>query len=146
MSRRGGLWVSMVASGAAALAAAAAFAQGPTPGAAPGRVLYLQYCASCHGVGGRGDGPVAEALTVAPPDLTRLAERYGTPLPRKELAEYIDGRRDVSAHGPREMPVWGRSFVEESEDAPNPERVAAEAIGRILDFLATLQRFDAAAR
>jgi cytochrome c553 len=27
-----------------------------------GSELFRMYCASCHGVDGRGDGPVAEAL------------------------------------------------------------------------------------
>lgn len=134
-------WVAAVV-----LVGSPASAQGPSPGAAAGRVLYLSYCASCHGVGGEGNGPVADSLRQPPADLTRLAERYGTPLPRQELAAFIDGRREVAAHGPREMPVWGRRFVDESFDAPNPERVAEEAIQRLLDFLATIQRFDSAAR
>jgi mono/diheme cytochrome c family protein len=133
---------------AAALAAGAAAAEGggPGPGAAAGRVLYQTYCASCHGAGGKGDGPVAPILMTPPADLTTLSERYGTPLRRKEVAAFIDGRRDVAAHGPREMPVWGERFVEESLDAPNPERQAAEAIDRIIDYLETLQRFESAAR
>ena len=34
-----------------------------------GRVLYTTYCASCHGVDGRGSGPVAGSLVVRPSDL-----------------------------------------------------------------------------
>jgi mono/diheme cytochrome c family protein len=131
---------------AAALVGSPASAQGPSPGVAAGRVLYLSYCASCHGVSGEGNGPVAESLRQPPTDLTRLAERHGTPLPRQELAEFIDGRRDVAAHGPRDMPVWGRRFVEPSPGGPSSEPVADEAIQRLLDFLASIQRFDSAAR
>ena len=40
--------------------------------ATDGRILYGNLCASCHGVDARGGGPVAEALSVAMPDLTRL--------------------------------------------------------------------------
>lgn len=139
------LWGVVVAS-LAALAAGPAAAENPSPGAAAGRVLFQAYCASCHGVSGRGDGPVARVLNPPPADLTRLAERYGTPLPREELAAFIDGRRDVAAHGPRDMPVWGERFVEESLDAPNPERQAAEAIGRIVDFLVSIQPAQSASR
>ncbi len=131
--------------GLATLAASGtASAQGPSPGAAAGRELFQTYCASCHGVDGRGKGPVADALETPPADLTKLSERYGTPLPREELAAFIDGRRDVAAHGPRDMPVWGKRFSNEAADAPNPERVAQEAIGRILDYLASIQRFESA--
>ena len=134
------------AAAAAALLLSAGAAAAEGPGAAAGRVLYMSYCASCHGPAGKGDGPVAPALETPPADLTTLAERYGTPLPRAELAAFIDGRRDVAAHGPREMPVWGWRFMDESLDAPNPERQAEEAIGRILDFLATLQPVESASR
>ena len=134
-------WVAAVV-----LVGSPASAQAPSPGAAAGRVLYLSYCASCHGVSGEGNGPVAGSLREPPTDLTRLAERYGTPLPRQELAAFIDGRRDVAAHGPRDMPVWGRRFVDPSLGGPSSERVAEEAIQRLLDFLATIQRFDSAAR
>lgn len=30
--------------------------------------------------------------------------------------QVIDGRREVTEHGPREMPVWGAVFAEEVED------------------------------
>jgi mono/diheme cytochrome c family protein len=126
--------------------AGVAAAANPGPGVAAGHMLFETYCASCHGSGGKGDGPVAPVLMTPPADLTRLSERYGNPLRRDEIAAFIDGRRDVAAHGPREMPVWGERFVEESLDAPNPERQAAEAIDRIIDFLATLQRVGSAAR
>src|SRR5690242_18510605 len=47
-----------------------------------GRLTYSVYCASCHGKSGRGDGPVAGDLKVAPPDLTRLAARNAGLFPR----------------------------------------------------------------
>jgi putative copper resistance protein D len=44
------------------------------PYAAPsitrGAPLYAANCALCHGVGGRGDGPLAGHLSIRPPDLT----------------------------------------------------------------------------
>jgi high-affinity iron transporter len=44
----------------------------------PGKVregegLYAAQCASCHGVAGRGDGPLARSLSVSPPALADLA-------------------------------------------------------------------------
>ncbi|HSM36471.1 MAG TPA: cytochrome c [Longimicrobiales bacterium] len=32
--------------------------------------VYAQQCATCHGVGGRGDGPAAAAFSVAPANLS----------------------------------------------------------------------------
>jgi Cytochrome c len=54
------------------------FATRPTEVVAiEGRELFVRYCASCHGVSGRGDDPEAAALQPSPADLTRLRERYG---------------------------------------------------------------------
>ena len=39
-----------------------------------GKYEYLNSCASCHGPGGKGDGPVAKALRRMPADLTKLSE------------------------------------------------------------------------
>ena len=75
-----------------------------------GQALYLQYCVSCHGPTAQGDGPVAGALSTPPANLRRLAERFGNPLPEDQVARYIDGRAEVKAHGPRDMPVWGARF------------------------------------
>lgn len=37
---------------------------------AQGKQLYQQFCASCHGEMGKGDGPAAAVLTPKPKDLT----------------------------------------------------------------------------
>jgi mono/diheme cytochrome c family protein len=72
-----------------------------------GPYLYRTFCASCHGSGGRGDGPVSDLLRQRPPDLTTIAARRGGAFPRGDVYAVIDGRRGVPAHGNREMPVWG---------------------------------------
>src|ERR1700760_4292549 len=74
-----------------------------------GRTLYLTYCASCHGVGGRGDGPAAEELRHRPADLTQFANRNGGVFNAARIEHIVDGRT-VKAHGTLEMPVWGDAF------------------------------------
>jgi mono/diheme cytochrome c family protein len=39
---------------------------------AAGRKLFEADCASCHGAGGRGDGPAAKALNPPPPDIAAV--------------------------------------------------------------------------
>lgn len=75
-----------------------------------GAVLFRLHCASCHGSEGRGDGPVAEHLEIAPPDLTRIAARRGGRFNADEVERLVDGRTEVEPHGRAEMPVWGLSF------------------------------------
>src|SRR5215472_14833898 len=101
-----------------------------------GRALYLQYCASCHGVTAEGDGPIARALTTPPANLRRLAERFGNPLPEDQVARYIDGRAAVKAHGPRDMPVWGARFHYKSG---GDERRVRQWIGDLVAFLQSIQ-------
>lgn len=106
----------------------------------PGRILYLTYCQSCHGAGGAGDGPAAASLRQPPADLTRLWQRYGTPLDQQQLAEYIDGRLLVSFHGRREMPIWGDEFFADAPaHTPGLEATRRRLIEVLVEYLETLQ-------
>ncbi|HXK23300.1 MAG TPA: c-type cytochrome [Myxococcota bacterium] len=75
-----------------------------------GRGVFEQYCASCHGVDGKGGGEFAKYLKTPPPDLTLIAKRRGGNFPETELAGWIDGRDPFPGHGTREMPIWGQRF------------------------------------
>jgi mono/diheme cytochrome c family protein len=97
-----------------------------------GKYWYLNYCAFCHGTSGKGDGSIAKVLIQKPADLTALAAANGGTFPVSRVIETIDGRREVAAHGPRDMPVWGRSM----RFAPTILRVRIRAIA---DYVATLQ-------
>lgn len=74
-----------------------------------GAALYANHCAVCHGAGLRGDGPMADILRIAPPDLTRIAERYNGVFPRTGIARRIDGRDPILSHG-GDMPIFGAVF------------------------------------
>jgi hypothetical protein len=109
-------------------------------GAGPGQILYLTYCEGCHGAAGRGDGAAAASLRTPPADLTRLWERYGTPLDRERLAAYIDGRRLITGHAAEEMPIWGLEFFEDApESTPNLEGSRRAVIDALVRYLETLQ-------
>jgi mono/diheme cytochrome c family protein len=79
-----------------------------------GSDLYQFYCATCHGRDGRGQGPVAAALKVAPPDLTGITRRHGGTFPRGRVEDFVTNDGDTVtlalAHGTRDMPVWGPVF------------------------------------
>lgn len=101
-----------------AIVGAAVFFISAKPSQAPvdGRALYVRYCASCHGMGGRGDGPASKAFRRRPSDLTRVRERYKGQYPVREVMAAIDGRYPVRAHGDSAMPVWGVVFEQEAEE------------------------------
>ena len=78
-------------------------------GAESGAALYADFCATCHGPAARGAGPTAPLLTVAMPDLTRLAARNGGVFPMARVLAQIEGRDEVLAHG-APMPFYGGAF------------------------------------
>ena len=132
MRLRGSLVVAL-ATGVAAGAASAA-------GTHPGYQAYAQYCAACHGPEGQGDGPVARELKQKPADLTRLGQKFGTPLPRPQLVELIDGREMVRAHGSREMPVWGKRLIENVPPGPGTEAWKRGTLLSILEWIESVQQ------
>jgi mono/diheme cytochrome c family protein len=103
-----------------------------------GRAAYERACASCHGVDARGGGPVAPALRVAPSDLTLLAARGGGTFPRDDVVAVVTGARDVTAHGPREMPIWSVHFGPGIGGVP--AAYAQRRLDLLVDYVATLQR------
>ena len=77
---------------------------------ASGVEMYKSYCAVCHGIDGKGNGPAASALKVPPPDLTTLAPRNGGKYPSLRVAAIIRGEEPLAAHGTKDMPIWGNLF------------------------------------
>ena len=99
---------------------AALFGAGPCFAQQPdkydfGRREFLLSCAVCHGVTGKGDGIYKELLKKSPSDLTILTKENKGVFPFQRIYEIIDGRQDVRAHGPRDMPIWGAIFRKEGE-------------------------------
>lgn len=78
--------------------------------AASGEQMYMNYCASCHGRDGKGDGPAAAGLQKHPADLTKLSQSHGGTFPSQYVINVLQGKVEVTPHGSREMPVWGPIF------------------------------------
>ena len=100
----------------------AVYAQDPAPtvllkrvpirqnGEVSGAKLFLSYCAACHGANGKGNGPAAEALKSIPPDLTMLSKFSGGAFPAVHVMNVLTGQGDNTAHGSKDMPIWGPLF------------------------------------
>lgn len=103
--------------------------------------MYEQLCASCHGVSGEGDGPVAPLIKIGVPDLTRIAHRDGGEFPTEDVRRTIDGRFERRGHGPRDMPVWGWQFYDVSNPDSAYERARVDSmIDRLVDYLRSIQK------
>jgi mono/diheme cytochrome c family protein len=101
-----------------------------------GKELFVAYCASCHGMDGKGKGPVAAALKNGAPDLSTLTKRKQGKFPTAELEKLILGDgMTAAAHGSREMPVWGPVF----RRVENDRDLGLVRVRRVVEFVETLQ-------
>jgi mono/diheme cytochrome c family protein len=103
---------------------------------ASGKEMFASYCAVCHGRDGKGGGPAATALKVPPADLTVLSQKNGGKFPSAHVASVLGGEADLSAHGNKEMPVWGPVFRSMSQG--NAEEVHLR-IANLTKFIESLQ-------
>lgn len=108
-----------------------------------GEAEYFNSCAVCHGLEGLGDGVLAAQLRTPPSDLSLLSSRNGGAFPYWLVYSVIDGRHIVPGHGERDMPVWGRQFIE--EDAARfgereGEMITSERIHELASYIESLQR------
>lgn len=102
-----------------------------------GARLYFNHCAACHGEYGEGTGPVAASMRVTMPNLRTLAQRNGGTFPTDAVASYIDGRESRTAHGDRQMPIWGDVF--RGADQATARRTVRRRIAAVVEFISTLQ-------
>ena len=109
----------------------------PRAVATSGKKTYMHYCASCHGVDARGDGPAAVILKTTPPDLTTLAKRHGGKFPYEYVSDVLRFGTRFAAHGSSEMPIWGPIFG----SMDNYDEVAVrKRIKDLSEYLASLQQ------
>jgi mono/diheme cytochrome c family protein len=118
------------------LASSGAYADDAEPS---GKVLFERFCASCHGVSGKGDGPVAASLQPRPSDLTTLAARHGGKFDEAAVMAVVDGRREVAAHGTRVMPVWGLVFEQQLSEQLHSRYTGLLHTRALVDYLRTIQ-------
>ena len=102
-----------------------------------GQDLFTFYCATCHGLDAKGDGPIAPVLKVPPANLTLLRRRSGGAFPRERLIGFIAGGGPTlkGAHGSSEMPVWGPIFMQLDPS----DRMTTIRIENVVQYLESIQ-------
>ncbi len=119
----------------------AAFAPPSADEIAGARGDYRAACAACHGIDGRGDGPVATSLDPRPADLTLLAARRGGTFPSDDVLAVVVGDRRIDAHGTRAMPIWSDRFDSSSSGATAVASIhTRRRLEMLATYLATIQR------
>ena len=109
-----------------------------------GKHEYDSNCVACHGNNLKG-GAYVDFLKVTPPDLTLLSKKNGGTFPLERVSNVIDGRQEVKAHGPRDMPIWGRDYQIKAGEFYADSYYDPEAFirGRILALIDYLNRMQA---
>lgn len=105
-----------------------------------GEIEYQNYCAVCHGVDGKSQGPMGRFLTLRPADLTLLSKKNSGTFPFWQTYRAIDGREEIRGHGTREMPLWGDRFRSQAGGSDSGSR--AQAAGRLLGLVFYLQHIQ----
>ena len=109
-----------------------------------GKVEYENRCATCHGLTGKGDGPMAGFVDPKIADLTVLAKKNNGILPVVAMYDVIVGEREVRGHGSSDMPVWGREYrIKAGEyyfDVPyDPEAYVRTHVLALIEYINRLQ-------
>ncbi|MBN9888353.1 c-type cytochrome [Salipiger abyssi] len=110
-----------------------------------GRSLYHTHCATCHGLEGRGDGPMEGVLTIKPVNLTELAAANGGSFPVERVVKRIDGRDPLVSHG-SPMPVYG-DYFERMFDVPirtesGQPVLTSQPVVDLVAYLREIQKID----
>ena len=143
-------YVSILLVAALSSAALCGIAQQTTPriktvpikptSAASGQEMYNSYCATCHGVDGRGSGPAAPALKVPPNDLTTLSLRNGGTYPWDRVQAVLSFGVENPAHGSAEMPIWGHLFSTLHPPTQSNAMEVQQRIANVSDYVKQMQR------
>jgi mono/diheme cytochrome c family protein len=101
-----------------------------------GKQMFGNYCAPCHGLNGKGNGPVGVALRSRPTDLTALSKNNGGKFPSNHVLTILKYGIDVPAHGTSEMPVWGPVLGKMDQANPQTRQLR---ISNLSSYLETIQ-------
>jgi mono/diheme cytochrome c family protein len=101
-----------------------------------GKQMYAQYCASCHGTDGKGNGPAAPALKDKPVDLTMLSQNNKGKFPEDHVVSVLRFGSEMPAHGSKDMPIWGPVLrsLNHGNQAEEQQRIS-----NITHYLKTMQ-------
>ena len=80
---------------------------------------------------------VAAALKVPPTDLTILARQKAGKFPSMQVAKAITGEAGISAHGSKDMPIWGPVFMSMSHQH---ESVVHLRVANLTEYIKSLQQ------
>ncbi len=104
---------------------------------------YQNYCAECHGLHGKGDGPSRLTIPMNPPpnDLTLMAKKNGGTFPFDEVVDSIDGRKNIPSHARLQMPCWGTTLQQPGKEfTPESDAEVKKRIESMARYVESIQQ------
>jgi mono/diheme cytochrome c family protein len=104
---------------------------------------YQNYCAECHGLHGKGDGPSRLTIPMNPPpnDLTLMAKKNGGTFPFDEVVDSIDGRKNIPSHARLQMPFWGTTLQQPGKEfTPESDAEVKKRIESMARYVESIQQ------
>lgn len=100
-----------------------------------GKQMYMDYCAACHGMYGKGDGPAAEFMKSPLPDLSMMAKKNNGKFPADHFAAVLRFGTGGHPHGTSDMPIWGQLFAAQEKGG-----LAQLRIHNLTEFVESMQQ------
>jgi len=107
---------------------------------ASGKQMYAAYCAVCHGLDGRGNGPAAVALKDHPTDLATLARDNGGRFPDAHIVSVLQFGVETPIHGSKNMPIWGPALRSLDRNAAASGMQEHQRIANLTNYLRSMQQ------
>ena len=111
----------------------------PNTPANDGKQMFVSYCASCHGLDGRGGGPTAAALKSAPADLSQISKKNGGVYPETHMVAVLKFGVETDAHGSKSMPIWGPALAGVDHAQAGQQDTLSLRIANLVNYVKTLQ-------
>jgi mono/diheme cytochrome c family protein len=100
-----------------------------------GKLMFTSYCAPCHGIDGKGNGPAAPALKAPASDLTVLSRNNHGKFPDTHIVSILQFGMEIPAHGSAQMPVWGPILGKMNLTNPQEKQLRISNLSRYLETL-----------
>jgi hypothetical protein len=97
--------------------------------------MFTNYCALCHGVDARGDGPAAAALKMRPTDLTGMCRKNHGRFPDARIISVLEFGTEAPTRGSAEMPAWGPILGKMNQVNTQDKRLRISNLSRYLESI-----------
>lgn len=97
--------------------------------------MSATYCAPCHGVDGKGHGPVPSARKARSIDLTVLSKKNNRKYPETHVINVLWCGSAFPAHAEVEMPSWGSILAKINKGDPRDKMLRINILSSYLETI-----------